>query len=395
MFDSPVISNFMSARRSLALTYPKYKRLVLPILLVVLLINVDTREMTISVLADAFWQVSAFVALTLALYHGLGSKLLSKVDVGPNSSSLRQVSIATALGSMPGCGGAIIVITQYVQGSYSFGAVVSVLTATMGDAAFLLLAVKPEMGIIVVATTFMIGICSGLLVNRIHKQDFMRPDLLVNKLTGCCPSGETKLHKTGQTVFWQILLVPASIVALLTAFQFEMDQLVGFSEGTFAVIGSVLAVIAVVLWATSREVTNYESLVSEDPKEKSARLFHRIATDTNFVTSWVIIAFLAFELLVLYGGLDLKAMFSIIPAFVPLIAVVVGMVPGCGPQIVTTSLYISGAVPFSAQLGNAISNDGDALFPAIAMAPKVALLATLYSALPALAVAYGYFYFFE
>ena len=37
--------------------------------------------MTISVLADAFWQVSAFGALTLALYHGFGSKLLSKVDV--------------------------------------------------------------------------------------------------------------------------------------------------------------------------------------------------------------------------------------------------------------------------------------------------------------------------
>jgi len=379
----------------LALINPKYKRLVLPVLLVILLVNANTREMTISVLADAFWQVSAFVALTLALYHGLGSRLLSKIDVGSESSSLRQVTIASALGSMPGCGGAIIVITQYVQGSYNFGAVVSVLTATMGDAAFLLLAVKPEMGVIVVATTFFSGIASGLFVNRIHKQDFMRPDVLVHKLTGCCPSGERKIHKSGQTVFWQILLVPSSIVALLTAFQFEMDQLAGFSEGTFAVMGSALAMVTVVLWATSREVTNYESLVSEDPKEKSARLFHRIATDTNFVTSWVIIAFLAFELLVLYGGLNLKAMFSTMPAFVPLIAIVVGMVPGCGPQIVTTSLYISGAVPLSAQLGNAISNDGDALFPAIAMAPKVALLATLYSALPALVVAYSYFYFFE
>ena len=31
---------------------------------------------------------------------------------------------------------------------------------------------------------------------------------------------------------------------------------------------------------------------------------------------------------------------------------------------------------FSAQLANAISNDGDALFPAIAIAPKAAILAT-------------------
>ena len=49
----------------------------------------------------------------------------------------------------------------------------------------------------------------------------------------------------------------------------------------------------------------------------------------------------------------------------------------------------------SAELGNAISNDGDALFPAIALAPKAAILATIYSAFPAIIVAYGYFILFE
>jgi hypothetical protein len=46
-------------------------------------------------------------------------------------------------------------------------------------------------------------------------------------------------------------------------------------------------------------------------------------------------------------------------------------------------------------MGNAISNDGDALFPAIALAPKAAIIATLYSAVPAIIVAYGYMYLFE
>ena len=41
-----------------------------------------------------------------------------------------------------------------------------------------------------------------------------------------------------------------------------------------------------------------------------------------------------------------------------------------------TTLYVNGVIPFSAQLANAISNDGDALFPAIAIAPKAAILAT-------------------
>ena len=76
-------------------------------------------------------------------------------------------------------------------------------------------------------------------------------------------------------------------------------------------------------------------------------------------------------------------------------AILIGFLPGCGPQILVTGLYLQGAVPFSAQLGNAISNDGDALFPAIALSPKAALLATVYSAVPAIIVGYGYYYLFE
>jgi hypothetical protein len=49
----------------------------------------------------------------------------------------------------------------------------------------------------------------------------------------------------------------------------------------------------------------------------------------------------------------------------------------------------------SAQIGNAISNDGDALFPAIALHPKAALIATIYSGVPAIIVSYAYFFAFE
>ncbi len=58
-------------------------------------------------------------------------------------------------------------------------------------------------------------------------------------------------------------------------------------------------------------------------------------------------------------------------------------------------MYLSGLIPLSAQIGNAISNDGDALFPAIAMAPRAAIVATIYSALPALLLAYGWYFYVE
>ncbi|MEM7654104.1 MAG: putative manganese transporter, partial [Pseudomonadota bacterium] len=65
--------------------------------------------------------------------------------------------------------------------------------------------------------------------------------------------------------------------------------------------------------------------------------------------------------------------------------------PGCGPQIIVTTLYVNGLIPMSAQMGNALSNDGDALFPAMALAPKAAVVATAYSAVPALIVAYSWY----
>lgn len=70
-------------------------------------------------------------------------------------------------------------------------------------------------------------------------------------------------------------------------------------------------------------------------------------------------------------------MFAVWAPLIPAMAVLVGFIPGCGPQILITSLYLSGSVPRSAQLGNAIANDGDALFPALAVAPKAAMVATL------------------
>ena len=81
--------------------------------------------------------------------------------------------------------------------------------------------------------------------------------------------------------------------------------------------------------------------------------------------------------------------------FLPILAILFGFLPGCGPQIVVATVYLYGYIHVSADLGNAISNDGDALFPAIALAPKAAILATFYSAFPAIIVAYSYMIFFE
>ena len=68
------------------------------------------------------------------------------------------------------------------------------------------------------------------------------------------------------------------------------------------------------------------------------------------------------------------------------LAAIVGLIPGCGPQILLASVYAEGGLPFSALTANAICQDGDALFPLLAVDAKAAIVATIYNFLPAVVV---------
>ena len=131
------------------------------------------------------------------------------------------------------------------------------------------------------------------------------------------------------------------------------------------------------------------------PSTNEDTIKRRTISDTNFITGWVILAFLTFEMSVYLADIDLTNIFNSYIYLIPLFAVVIGLLPGYGPQILITTMYLGGIIPLSAQLGNAISNDGDALFPAIAIHPKAAIIATLYSSIPALLVSYLYLLLFE
>lgn len=394
--------NMANHRVLVSLFNLRYKRLLLPIALFALLVSENTRAVTVETLADSFWAVSTYVAFTLAIYHWVSRWLdgaHALVSAYHRSRNL-QVVIAALLGALPGCGGAIVVTTQFVSGKVGFGALVAVLTATMGDAAFLLLASQPVTGLYVIGIGVVTGCVTGLVINALHRDDFMRPALTVlsNKLqTSCCSATSAVSFKAInlQGLFWKYLLLPASLVAFASSFQIDINQVLSLPDMTIEWIGAVMAVSCMLLWALTQEIEDYQSTVSEDDKIRTSHPMQKAAQDTNFVSAWVIIAFLAFELTLHFTGFEIGANWGNWGVWMPALGIVIGLLPGCGPQILVTSLYLSGALPFSAQLSNAISNDGDALFPAIALAPKAALMAMLYSSIPAAIVGYGYFWLFE
>ena len=154
-------------------------------------------------MVNAYLAVSVFVGFTLIVFIGLDS--LTNFDIGSflDKTKKLHVPIASFLGAIPGCGGAIIVVTQYIQGRISFGSLVAVLTATMGDAAFLILAMEPSTGLLIFCLGIAVGTISGYLVDLLHGTNFMMASSKI----------EIEFEKLKKTfvskfnIFWMILFL--------------------------------------------------------------------------------------------------------------------------------------------------------------------------------------------
>jgi hypothetical protein len=362
---------------------PNWRRAAVLLLLAALLgSSAEARDLVVQAMADAYLQVTVFVAATLAAFYVAERAL--KVDLGAMMTRHAdwQPAIAALLGALPGCGGAIVVVTQFTRGYASFGALISVLVATMGDAAFLLIARDPASAAIVIGISLIAGTITGMIVDRVHGRDFMRQTDAV-----AAPVGIRNMLPRGGKGLWFALLAPGVVLGALIALQFDPDAIFGI-DGLTLWLGFAGAALSMVLWTLTSGNAHALAGTNQD-------IGTRTAVDTNFVTAWVVMAFLAYELFVYALGVDIGTMFRGYAPMLPLAAILVGFIPGCGPQIVVATLYLAGAIPLSAQLANGIANDGDALFPALALAPRAAILATLYSAIPALLVGYGWLFLLE
>jgi len=331
-------------------------------------------ELTRALMTDAYVQVSSFVAATLLLFYG--AERVFKFNIGDALRNAKgaQVPMAALMGATPGCGGAVVVVAAYSSGNVSFGAVVAALTSTMGDAAFLLIAVRPEAAMVVLPVGMVVGVITGYMINRFVKDDFQSSAKSTCELAPLI--GRTRLKD-------YIYLAIAAPGLFFGISQLAQVDFAVYGEWPLYV-GMAGTAIGLLMWSTS----NLQAMTHSDDSP-----FTRLAEETSFISVWVIGAYLAYDYVVAFAGLDLQALFQSVGIFLPLVGILIGFIPGCGPQVLVTTLYINGLVPFSALIGNAISNDGDALFPAIALNPRVAILATAYSAIPAFIVGYGFYFF--
>ncbi|HUT76118.1 MAG TPA: putative manganese transporter, partial [Polyangia bacterium] len=82
----------------------------------------------------------------------------------------RQYLLAAALGAIPGCLGAFVVVSLYAHRRLSLGAVVTAMIATLGDETFVLLAMAPGTAAWLIPALALLGLPAGFLTDLAYRR---------------------------------------------------------------------------------------------------------------------------------------------------------------------------------------------------------------------------------
>jgi hypothetical protein len=383
-------------------------------------------EVIVVSMRDAFLAVTVFVAAMVLLFSWLQYISAGRfVDIIRENTSWQPV-FGALMGITPGCGGAIVMMPMYARGYVTYGTVISTLIATLGDAAFVLIGAAvtdPSFIAPVVAVhliSFVVGISWGYFVDimkitprnplgkfssnynensssRIVLQETNKnlievfDDLGREEKTGW---GYFLLHQ-GYTVWWIVTslgLIFAILLLVWSAqdadFALEINYNPFTLDGFITWIGLIGTSLSIILYISQKNWISDDSEATIGDKLYSMRetMIHS-ASETAFVTFWVMSAYLIFEFSMLFSGMteaDLALYGDGIIAVI--IAAVIGLIPGCGPQIIAITAYTKDLISFPALVANAISQDGDALFPLLVRHRVASIWATVHTTIPALIV---------
>lgn len=390
---------------------------------------------------NAFIQVTVFVGAVLLLFGYVDYILSGRLVQTIGAAKKLQPVIGAILGLIPGCGGAIFVMPLFPRGVVSFGTVIATLLATMGDSAFVLMSVMPKQWIFVSVISFFVAVAVGYIVDltpigdrllekyketqekkakarQRHKEldhsifesetgiahdhwthighdEGDDIDLALHHGTKGHQDINTFAYKAthrGYMIYWVIISL-GLILGIMDLLQIDLNELLIPNLGLiFGVTGTAASVVLMILG---------KKLIANDTHEESEmklaslkETFVHNAQETAFVGAWVFAAYFAYELFVLSlgsgsylaGEMAITSFLAQTGLMAVIIGALVGVIPGCGPQIIFVTLFTRGLVPFSALLANALSQDGDALFPLIAIDKRSAVWATIVNTIPALIV---------
>lgn len=385
---------------------------------------------------NAFLQVGVFVGAVLLLFGYINYKQSGRLIEKIEKSKRVQPILGALLGLTPGCGGAIFVMPLFFKKKVTFGTIIATLIATMGDSAFILISTVPSIYILVSGISFIVAIGTGYCVDylkigeKLHEKMIKLPTEKVKAINkNAChktliAEGNSKYihigHEEGDEidimlhhqskghqehgtlayeithkgflVYWIFLFI-GLILGIMLLFQIDINNLFINNLGKY--IGITGTILSIALMIMSKKFIGDDTHEESELKSLSLKetIIHN-ASETAFVCTWVYIAYLIYEFSIFFlgggnyvQGQDIMTnLLSSAGLYAVLVGALIGLIPGCGPQVVFVTLFTKNLIPFAALVANAISQDGDALFPLLVINKKSAIWSSVITTIPALII---------
>ncbi|MBR5855770.1 MAG: arsenic efflux protein [Bacteroidales bacterium] len=291
-----------------------------------------------------------------------------------NGSGFGQVVLGAMLGLIPGCIGGFAVVSLFTHKMLSFGALVAMMICSSGDEAFVILAMIPEYALPLFGAQLVIGVASGLAVDKFFK----KPQ------ASFCPDGyeiHNEAHDALPSIFkWdsykdafkspstERLLILAGITLFICAVAggyLEHGHTehaacehthIGvnlLSERWIHVTFAIFSIITVLFTATAKE-----HFIKEHIWE------HVIKKHMLSILLWTFGALLVCQIGISY--LNIQEWISNNMFWVMILAILIGIIPESGPHLIFVTLFAQGVIPFYVLLVNSIVQDGHSALPLLA-----------------------------
>lgn len=399
--------------------------------------------MTLHLLTDILRNsilITGLVTIMMMLIEAVDLESHGRFFNGLKKTMTGQVAVSALLGLIPGCIGGFAAVSLYTQRLISFGALVAMMIASMGDEAFMLLALMPGQALWIFLLLFAVALVCGIAIDFVIKwknagtppdtgtkpqidkdpdngtqtQIDKDPDNGMEAQPGRAPGKGNErqemrhVHnqcrhcheddvrdKVSRHFGWRriILLCGTAVFLIALAAGFldhehhthdagnAMDMTAALSMNLLDEkwMNILFAALSITLLVIIWKASDH--FVSDNLWR------HIILKHMPVIFAWTFGVLAVAGIVMSYVEID--GWISQNTALMILLAAAIGLIPESGPHMIFVTLYAGGIVPFPVLLASAISQDGHSSLPLLAEDKRSFAYAKLLNCLIAIAAGFG------
>ena len=316
--------------------------------------------------------ITVFVFVMMLLVDFIDTASERRMTKMMHGGLWRQYTLASFLGSTPGCLGAFMNVSLYVHGMISFGAIVGGMIATSGDEAFVMLTQFPVTAFALFGLLFLFGILFAWISDKLVPVVGLVPCAsCIEHECDQCSNGD------GDSLEDSNIFKPKNIISNVLNLSFARFLLLAF-------IGSFLMLVAMgtigpISWNWKRVtfvglsmISLYIAAVCSEHYLYSHIWDHIIKKHLLRVFLWSFGA-----LFFVHWGLafwDMETFVSQHMMLVLFVGALLGIIPESGPHLVFVMMYAQGLIPFSVLFTTSFVQDGHGMLPLLSYSIKDSIL---------------------